>query len=64
MSKKFGAIFDDSSFPVFNFSFIFVEKMSSKSAESDKREFFVFNSILLTNEPQIGRRPIKGGIIF
>jgi hypothetical protein len=34
--------------------------MSSKSAEDDKKGFYVFNLNLLKNESQIGRRPIKG----
>jgi hypothetical protein len=31
---------------------------------ADKRGFYVNYLMLLQNEPQIGRRPIKGSIIF
>jgi hypothetical protein len=38
--------------------------MSPKSSEGRSREILYLNLFLLKNEPQIGRSPIKGDIIF
>jgi hypothetical protein len=32
--------------------------------KADKKGFYVFYLILLKNEPQIGRRPMKGDFLF
>ena len=44
--------------------FKFCLRMSPKSAEADNSGFYVYYSIFLKNEPQIGQRPIKGNFIF
>jgi hypothetical protein len=44
--------------------FIFCLRMSPKSAKADNSGFYVFNLILLQNEPQIGRWSIKGDFMF
>ena len=38
--------------------------MSPNRPKADKRGFYVNDLILLKNEPQIGRKPIKEDIIF
>ena len=38
--------------------------MRPKSAEGRKKGYLIYNLILLNNEPQTGRRPIKGDFMF
>ena len=44
--------------------FNFVEKWAQNRPKADNGEYYICYLILLKNESQIGRRPIKGDIII
>jgi hypothetical protein len=46
------------------FKLNFVEKGAPNWPKAEKGGNYIFNLILLQNEPQIGRRSIKGEIMF
>ena len=45
------------------FDFILLKKWAPNRPKADKGGYYIIYLILLKNEPQIGRRPIKGGFM-
>ena len=47
-----------------HFRFNFDDKLTPNRPKAEDGGYYIFNLILMRNEPQIGRRPIKGDIKF